>query len=303
MRIVVKQVSGLGNQLFQYAAGRYYAERYSADLRMVFDPGSAAMSHGSFPRPLLLSNFSLSAPVEPLTRIDRAVLSSRQTLRGVTSPLKRMLGIEVYTPAFGQRYSFQPSLPLSPATKTVYILGYWQTYRTVEDVASTLRREFTFSQPAQGKSLDVTQQIEATPHTVSLHIRRGDYTLAAEGNIALPMSYYRRAMALMEERLTRPTYFVFSDDIPFAKQHLADHPRIVFVDHNDDFSAHEDLRLMASCGHHIIANSTFSWWGAWLNGRPDKQVIAPRHWHLTEDSFHPDLLPPSWTLLDSIREE
>lgn len=302
MRIVVKQVSGLGNQLFQYAAGRYYAERYSADLRMVFESGSAAVSHGTYPRPLLLSHFSLTAPLEPMTQIDRVILSNRPGVKAISSSLKRMLGIEVYIPAFAHRYSFVPSLPLTPATKTVYMLGYWQSYRMVDEVADSLRREFMFSQPAEGKNLDAMRQIQATPDAVSLHIRRGDYTLAAEGNIALPMSYYRRAMAHVEERLARPTYFVFSDDIPFARQNLPGGARTVFVEHNDDYSSHEDLRLMSSCRHHIIANSSFSWWGAWLNDWPDKQVIAPRHWHLTTDSFHPELLPPSWTLLDSVRE-
>jgi hypothetical protein len=72
----------------------------------------------------------------------------------------------------------------------------------------------------------------------------------------------------------------------------------VFVGHNDDFSAHEDLRLMSACHHHIIANSTFSWWGAWLDPRQDKMVIAPRQWYVTPDSYYPDLLPPTWLLID-----
>lgn len=302
MRIVVKQVSGLGNQLFQYAAGRYYAERYGAELRVAFDAVQPAMSHNSFPRPLLLQNFSLTAPIQSLTQIDRAFLSNRFILRRSISPIKRMLRVDAYAPPFADRYRFLPVLPVTPGTKTLYILGYWQCYPIVDGIAAALRRELALREPAQGKNLDVMKQIHATPNAVSLHIRRGDYTLAAEGNIALPMSFYRRAMALMRERVADPTYFVFSDDIKFARQHLPAEARLVFVDHNDDYTAHEDLRLMASCNHHIIANSTFSWWGAWLNPRADKQVIAPRHWHLTADSFQPELLPPSWTPLDSIRE-
>lgn len=303
MRIVVKQVSGLGNQMFQYAAGCYYAKRYNAELSMAIDPPHAAMSHGSFPRPFLLSNFSPSAPLKPLTQRDKLVLSKRRSLQAITGPLKRALGLEICTELVAQRYHFLPSLSLRPGTKTAYLVGYWQSYRMVDEVAEVLHSEFAFSRPAQGANLAMMQEIEAAPNATSLHIRRGDYTLAAEGNIALPISYYRKAMALLEDRLENPTYFVFSDDIAFAKQHLPAGGRKVFVEHNDDYSSHEDLRLMSACRHHIIANSSFSWWGAWLNRHPDKQVIAPRHWHLTANSYHPELFPPEWTLLDSIRED
>ena len=129
-------------------------------------------------------------------------------------------------------------------------------------------------------------------------MRRGDCTVAATNRVDLPLEYYLNAISTIKERLGDPTFFVFSDDIPFVKEYLPQNLAMVFVDHNDDFSAHEDLRLMSSCHHHIIANSTFSWWGAWLNPRTDKMVIAPKHWYNTEDSYYPDLLPQTWLLAD-----
>ena len=114
------------------------------------------------------------------------------------------------------------------------------------------------------------RQIERCKTPVSLHVRRGDATIPVEGKVVLQTEYYANAIALIKERFVDPTFFVFSDDIPFVKQNLSLDPRTVFVDHNDTLAAHEDLRLMSSCHHHIIANSTFSWWGAWLNPRPDK---------------------------------
>jgi hypothetical protein len=86
--------------------------------------------------------------------------------------------------------------------------------------------------------------------------------------------------------------------MPFVKENLPRDMSMVFVEHNDSFAAHEDLRLMSSCHHHIIANSTFSWWGAWLSPRSDKMVIAPRHWYLGMDDYYPSLFPPNWVLAD-----
>jgi len=145
------------------------------------------------------------------------------------------------------------------------------------------------------------EQIHAASLPVSLHVRRGDYTLAAEGNIALPLDYYRRAIEFIRERFEDTTFFIFSDDIEFARRNLPAGMRQIFVEGNDDLSSHEDLRLMAACQHHVIANSSFSWWGAWLNPSPEKVVVAPRHWHLSPDSDYPDLLPPTWHALDSLR--
>ena len=302
MKIVVKQNAGLGNQLFQYAAGCYYAKRHGAEFRMAVDPLPDLMSHGSYPRPFLLSNFSPTTPLKPQTPEDRFFLSQRKLLQRITKSLHRALRVEVCSEPIAQRYHFLPSLPLRAGTKIVYLVGYWQSYAIVNKVADLLRSEFAFGEPAQGANLAAMQEIEATPNATSLHVRRGDYTLAVEGNIALPISYYHRAVKTLEERVVRPTYFVFSDDIAFAKRHLPQGKRMVFMEHNDDYSSHEDLRLMSACRHHIIANSTFSWWGAWLNRRADKQVIAPKHWHLTEESYHAELFPPEWTLLHSIRE-
>jgi hypothetical protein len=117
------------------------------------------------------------------------------------------------------------------------------------------------------------------------------------------MEYYERAIAHMSERLDDPRYFVFSDDVEFARENLPRSGGLEFVAHNDDFSAHEDLRLMSSCHHHILANSTFSWWGAWLNGHPEKIVVAPRQWYEGSDNYYPNLFAPEWTLLDVARVE
>ncbi len=297
VQIVVRQISGLGNQLFQYAAGRYYAREHGAAMRVSVHPKEQASSHG-YPRPFLLPEFSIRAPWGNLTRRDRFLLSKRPLFQAVSKPFKRFLRISEFTEPPEQRYRFLPRLPLQAGI--VYLSGYWQTYRSVDAIEGELRDEFRFKEAARGETAEVMRQIQGSAHPVSLHIRRGDYTLAAEGRIALPLGYYLRAIDVMRSKLEDPTFFIFSDDMAFAKTSLPAGIKKVFVDHSDDFSAHEDLRLMACCRHHIIANSTFSWWGAWLNGAADKLVAAPKHWLLREDSYYSDLLPPGWLLLDSI---
>jgi hypothetical protein len=102
-------------------------------------------------------------------------------------------------------------------------------------------------------------------------------------------------MQTINDRLSNPTFFVFSDDIAFARENLPKGDNIVYVDHNDEANGCEDFRLMSACSHNIIANSTFSWWGAWLNPNPAKLVCAPMSWHnINPDVSYPDLIPPSW---------
>jgi hypothetical protein len=299
MEMIVKQFSGLGNQLFQYAAGRYYSRQEHATLQLAVDLPHRAVSHGEFPRPFLLGHFALTAEAHILTSWDRLMLSGDPRIQSASSPLKKVLKIDVFTEPVSQRYRFLPSLPLRPEIRTLYIVGYWQAYRVVDGISSELRRELHLKAEATGKNLEILKQIRSTPHSVSLHVRRGDYALAAEGKIVLPETYYMEAISMMRGHVGDPTFFVFSDDVPFAREFLPEGIRKVFVDHNDDFSSHEDMRLMASCEHHIIANSTFSWWGAWLNPRTSKIVIAPRHWQLSKESYYPDLFPPEWLLLNT----
>jgi hypothetical protein len=297
VQIVVRQVSGLGNQMFQYAAGLYFARRYGAEMKILVEPPGSAVSHG-YPRPFLLSNFAISVPFREVAAYDRLIFAKRRELKTFSSKLRKVLAIQEITQAFDQRHTFLKDIPARIHARSVHLTGYWQAHQFADEVAVELRREFQYRDPAQGRNVDVLRMIQQSSHSVSLHIRRGDYTLAAEGNIALPMEYYYQGIRYFTSRSPDTTFFVFSDDINFAKQSLPRDIKAVFVDHNDAFSAHEDLRLMSTCHDHVIANSTFSWWGAWLNPRPHKVVLAPRYWHLKPDSYYPDLFPPDWILLD-----
>jgi hypothetical protein len=301
MKVFSKQLSGLGNQLFQYAAGLYFADKYKGQLLVIQEPSEGTLSHGRYSRPFLLSHFQIASPTRMLNRFDRLMLAQSPHRLKISAPLKILGRIAVRHETKEQRYNFFEDLRLPSGVRALYLSGYWQTYKYADAVAPQLRKEFLLREPAKGNNQRLLEQIEAAPVSVSLHVRRGDYTLAAEGNIALPLDYYHRAIDLIRQHFEDPIFFIFSDDIDFARQNLPTGMRQVFVEGNADFSSHEDLRLMAACQHNIIANSSFSWWGAWLNASPEKVVVAPRHWHLSRESTYVNLLPPAWHAIDSLR--
>jgi hypothetical protein len=297
MRIILRQYAGLGNQLFRYAALRYYAMQYGAGMSISIDPERHAHSHG-FPRPFLLSHYSIKATIRERSLGDRFFLADNAWVKAAAALAKKAFGIQVFKQLDASSGPSSRDLPLGRDVKTLYLVGRWQTSLIAEAVAKELRSELTLRDPATGKNLEVLKQISQSRNPVSLHVRRGDCSVAAPDRVELPVEYYLSAISIIRERLSDPTFFVFSDDFPWVKKSLPRNIAMIYVEHNDDFSAHEDMRLMASCHHHIIANSTFSWWGAWLNPRTDKIVIGPRQWYHRENPHDVDLLPKTWILLD-----
>jgi hypothetical protein len=290
MKIIIRQKNGLGNQLFQYAAGLYFARKYDATLEVIPQPADKAESFG-YARPFLLSNFLITAKVRDGELLDRILCSTRFSPAAAAARL--LLGAKTYNPHFSTDWIFQPDLPVTSLTQRLYLYGFFQAFQYAQGVEAELRREFAFRNPPSGLNLEALDRIRSIECPVSLHLRRGDYTLVYGGRDALPLTYYHNAITAIREAHANPTVFVFSDDIDFARKNLPALVPMVFVDHNDALAAHEDLRLMSACSHHIIANSTFSWWGAWLNPNPAKLVIAPDRW-LDPAVPHPDLLPRDW---------
>ena len=292
MKILLRQKSGLGNQLFQYAAGLYFARKYGATLEVIREPEERASSFGH-PRPFLLPKFCITSTTRERNGRDRLLCSTA----GYKSPLAKtarlLTGTRIHKPRFESDWVYVPELPVTSSTKNIYLDGYFQAHQYAAGVEQHLRSELNLCQAPGGRNLAIFQQIQESNEPISLHVRRGDYTKIYGGRDALPMAYYENAIEAVGGFCIDPTFFVFSDDIAFSRENLPRGPRYVFVDHNHEAEAHEDLRLMSSCRHHIIANSSFSWWGAWLNPNADKIVISPDRW-LDPNVPHPDLIPPSW---------
>jgi hypothetical protein len=183
-----------------------------------------------------------------------------------------------------------------------YFNGYWQNERYFKVIEDIIRKELMFSQVPSGKNASEVNIINSTHNTVSLHVRRGDYVSEVSANKThgiCGLEYYYKALDLLKYRLGDLNLYIFSDDINWAKGNIDFLGNKVFVDWNDDNTNYEDLRLMSLCKHNIIANSSFSWWGAWLNLNPNKIVIAPKKWFADpiKNEEARDIVPDSWIKL------
>lgn len=289
--IVSRLQGGLGNQMFQYAAGRALALRVGAELKL-----DVASYERSTLRSYALGPFPIRAgiagrcEVERLTRTPRPVRIAR-----------RLLGRERRPPRTHVR---EPDLTFHPEILDlpdgVYLDGYWQSEHYFADAADVIRAELRPPEPATGRGRELAAAIDNAADSISLHVRRGDYVsspVARETLGPCSVDYYRRAVERLAERLAEPAVFVFSDEPEWARTNLELPVPATVVDHDGGGSAQEDLALMSRCRHHVIANSSFSWWGAWLGQRTGGTVIAPARWFAREDLSSRDLVPERWLRL------
>jgi hypothetical protein len=285
--IVAKIAGGLGNQLFQYAAGRALAHRLGAPFWI------EASGTGPYcDRPIDIGRFNIQAQVLPFRRPLQEIF----TRRPLFSIAKRIDRLDLHL-----RYK----VLLDPRDRVeerffsisgrVYLDGYWQSERYFLPVADLVRRELTLREPPDAANAALLEKIDA----VDLHVRRGDYL--APKNAArfgvLGLDYYDWAIQLFASRLSQPHFFVFSDDPAWTRENIRPAAPVTYVTHNAPDRGFEDLRLMARCRHFIIANSTFSWWGAWLGEDPGKQVVAPRQWIQEGRAMTHERIPPGWIIL------
>lgn len=187
----------------------------------------------------------------------------------------------------------------------IYFKGFYQDERYFKDIEDEVRRTFTFdTSKANAASQALLRQIDADPHAVSLHVRRGDYLLPqhwTNSGSVCQKEYYTRAIARMRELQPEAHFYVFSDDLPWVKEHIALPADTIFIDCNHGADSWQDMMLMSRCRHNVICNSTFSWWGAWLNAHPDKMVVCPNRW--AANSTDTRILPEAWIRVETGVEE
>jgi hypothetical protein len=209
--------------------------------------------------------------------------------RGLTPPLNSVRE---------RQFSFDPRI--LDAADGSYLEGYFQSERYFVEIADVIRADLTLPPLSDARNRATLQAIEAA-QSVSLHIRRGDYVTHARTNqqfgTCSPDYYARAADHIAQAVGAAPTFFVFSDDPSWTVANLRLPYPVHFITHNGARRAHEDLRLMSRCRHHIIANSSFSWWGAWLNPSATKVVVAPAVWFAGGGIDESTLVPERWVRL------
>jgi hypothetical protein len=174
-----------------------------------------------------------------------------------------------------------------------FFYGTWQSIKYFETIEEKIKKQFEFNTPLDEKNLHVAEKIRKT-NSVSIHVRRGDYLndhWQKQLGIIKDNSYYIQAAAYIESKISNPNYFIFSDDMNWVKKNIS-LQNCTYVDFNHGKKSYADMYLMANCKYNIIANSTFSWWAAWLNKFEDKIVLMPEKWMNTKNCE--ELYPASW---------
>lgn len=289
--ILVKLRGGLGNQMFQYAAALRLALTHSTEVRI--DSSWYRSENDATPRRYELDLLNITGTLA--TSFEVVGLNGVRRARPYEMPLALLRKVRPrYRFVAEQSLAFdQEILNLGDS---VCLFGYWQSERYFQDVEPFVRKQFNFVSTLSPRSTETAARIAET-EAVAVHVRRTDYVndgRAAPLLGACSLDYYKKAIGLIQEVVPNPTYFVFSDDLAWARANLAFGAPVVFVGHNVGRRAHEDLRLMARCRHHVIANSSFSWWAAWLAERGGR-VIAPSPWFGGSTAVANDIVPSRWT--------
>lgn len=314
--IIVSLFEGLGNQMFQYATARSLAEMHSTVLKL--DLSSFELNRR---RKYGLHCFHIQENVATQDEINTLLGLPRNKFEQYAQGILRRFGIlySLNESHLLQERSFHFNPQILNSSKNIYLSGFWQSEKYFGEIRDILSREFTvkYSQSIENEIL--SEKIRSC-ESIALHVRRGDYinSHGEQHHAVCDENYYSHCITYIAERVANPHLFIFSDDPYWVKENLIKKFQVTIVEHNTGFNCFEDLRLMSQCKHNVIANSSFSWWSAWLNSNPDKIVCAPRHWfanHISDTKYSlkagiipwykeqfidtKDLLPENWLVFDN----
>jgi len=288
--MIISQLNGgLGNQMFQYAAGRCLAYTLGADFKIdITDLESNKLR--SYALGCFNTQLTFALPT------DLKLINNLNTTQ--TSRIKRIIRGDWHKKPIRhfkeKHFHYDPSF--SSITDNYYLEGYWQSEKYFTAIANIIRTDFSFISPPSEFNLTMANNIQRH-HSIAVHIRRGDYITDPNANKihnTYNIEYYREAISNILGKVSDPHFYIFSDDPDWVRNNfIIDNPT-TYVSHNNESACHEDMRLISLCKHQIIANSSFSWWGAWLNPNPDKIIIAPLRWFNVTETDTSDLIPNSW---------
>lgn len=295
--IITRLIGGLGNQMFQYAAGCALAHRTGQDLRLDLTSLRKYNLHQGYQfDQIFKGDFRVASKLDLFKILRFRML--RDT-RGSASPdpkfFDKQSGPKIKQPTHNYWHGF------TDLSGGKYLSGYWQSAKYFEGSEDIIAQQFAFKEPLIGHNKHIFGMISDTI-SVSVHVRRGDY--ATNPNVTAfhgicGWNYYHKSMSHMRETLVRPHFFVFSDDVEEVRHELGHSKDITYVNENHGRYSYRDMMLMSHCKHHIIANSSFSWWGAWLakaHGAADdgQIVISPKKWFANSPEKIEDIYMHNW---------
>jgi len=294
-------LGGLGNQMFQYAVGRAISLRSKEKLKLDIS------SFDSYElRKYELDVFNIDAEIATneevsLVKFDPPGVSGgiikKILAGGVVKKIFRrlMLMISPKPRIYNEKYyHYNPNA--AKINYSVYLNGYWQSEKYFLEYEDIIRQDFTLKYKLSNESARYEQIINDST-SIGLHVRRGDYVNNPSTNDyhgICSLDYYKKAVSIINDSNINPCFFIFSDDLAWVKENFEFIENKVFIELGEEIPDYEELYLLSQCKHNIIANSSFSWWGAWLNQNPDKIVIAPEQWFADTLLDTSDLIPKSW---------
>jgi len=304
--IIVELFAGLGNQLFQYSAGFALSQKLNVPLKLNIQNFNKSDIYK-----FDLEPFNISATIATDQEISRAVDFPSDIISKSILKISEKLKPKILKRSIIREKTFHYDNVFNQATKNCYLFGHWQSEKYFNENSDLLKYEFSLKDDYKDLRHDLLNKICATI-SISLIIRRGDYLKYPELNLyGEDLTYYYNAMDYINSKIESPHYFIFSDDIDWVKLNLKLNKPHTFVsetypgeEYKINTQRHQDLILISYCKHHIITNSTFAWWGAWLSKYSNKIVIAPKNWFAKSKIWYDgniantdDIIPKSWITL------
>ena len=285
---IVLIFNGLGNQMSQYAFYLAKRQRNNHTVYCVLGPRTQYSLDKLFDIP-----YRHNAVLVLLYRaLDKAHFSNHRWLRRLLRPTLQLLGVKMIVEPLSRDFDMRH---FTHQKGIVFYRGGWHSELNFTAVADAVKCRFRFPEIQDAAVLAVIDRIKSC-QSVSLHLRRGDYLGLSEFQGVCTEAYYEHAIAYLESQIENPEYFVFSDDPTYAREQFGAKANFHIIDLNCGDNAWRDLYMMSLCRHNIIANSTFSWWGAWLNDNPSKIVVHPRY-HLNGVETR-DFYPRNWICIE-----
>lgn len=280
---------GLGNQMFQYA---YYKAIKSKEDNVYADLNSFKRDqkiHNGYELEKIFNikveeKYTIFNDFFSKTRLKK-INKITKKIHKILKKLNRVIYTENWNETIEERLNKK---------RKYFLTGWWQSEKFFKNIEKEIRKDFAFQEFTDIKNNEI-KDIILNKNSISIHVRREDYVKNGGLGGLASLEYYQKAIKYINSKIENPVYFIFSDDIEWCKENLKLQNEIYYIDWNKGEESYRDMQLMSLCKHNIIPNSTFSWWGAWLNNNPDKIVIAPEKWFNDGTKMnYSHIVPESW---------